>query len=57
MEMTLLSCQHCGVVIDVDVPTLEREYAYNHDGDRRCDAYRCPVCKELIESEIWEDVP
>ena len=54
--MSLTACQSCGVVVDPEVPTMERETVFNHDGDRKTEAVRCPVCKELIPDEDgWED--
>jgi len=54
--MELVSCQSCGVVIDFSVPAMDREDAYSHDGDRTCEAVKCPICKELILDEKWKDV-
>jgi hypothetical protein len=54
--MNYQSCYGCGVVVDFDVPTIDHEEVLNHDQDKKCDAVRCPVCKELILSEEWKDV-
>jgi len=54
--MKLASCNNCGVVVDLNIPSIEHEETFNHDQDKKCDAVRCPVCKELIPSEKWERV-
>jgi len=55
--MNLLSCNNCGVVVDRDTYAMESEKVCNHDQDKKCDAFKCPVCKTLIPSEEWEDMP
>ncbi len=54
--MNFASCNSCGVVVDLDVPTMEHETVFNHDGDKKCVAVKYPVCKELIPNEEWEEV-
>jgi hypothetical protein len=54
--MNLLSCRRCGVVVDFDTNAMEFEDVYNHDQDKKCTGYKCPVCKNFILNEEWEDV-
>lgn len=53
--MNLKSCDQCGVVVNYDTPGLQHIEIYNHDGDQKCDAVICPVCKEPIASDEWEE--
>ena len=50
----LLSCEHCGVVVDHSSYVMEQTTIFNRDGDKQCKAYICPVCKGNISSEEWE---
>ena len=53
--MSYLSCNSCGVVVDPNTHTMESETIYNHDQDKTCTAYKCPVCKSFIPDEAWVD--
>jgi hypothetical protein len=55
--MSYLSCRGCGVVVDPDTYAMEKETIYNHDQNKQCTAYQCPVCKNFIPNEEWEEVP
>ena len=54
--MNYLSCRLCGVVVDTDTYAMHSEKIYNHEQDKQCLAFRCPVCKHFIPNEEWEDV-
>ena len=53
--MELISCDTCKVVFDRDRVVFD-EWFWNHDGDQKCRAFRCPVCEEYILDSIWEVV-
>ena len=53
--MDLISCDYCKVVFDMD-KVFFYETVYNHDGDKKCGAFKCPVCEEYVRDEKWESV-
>ena len=63
--MNIVSCDNCGIVIDIDKLNLDDDFYYTdygintdytiHVGMEFYKCVRCPVCKEKIDTGVTLD--